>query len=141
MLRTARGIAKQALPAEVVHWYRRRRLLRHYFRTLGEELWQQRIRATTEDVQGRLEAARKGFTDATVKEIINRTDILLQALERKIEGLTARHGNQIRALREEMNSMRQEIVALRAQVASVEVPGALEPAGTPDGTAELAGSD
>lgn len=142
MLGAVRRVAKGVLPPKVLHWYRRRRELRIYFRTVGDDLWQQRIRFTSQELQGRAEAARQGFTHATVREMVERTDILLEAMERKIEGLTARHGSQIRALREEISGIRDDIVALRAQMAgSSETAPALEAAGTSEGTSELTRPD
>jgi hypothetical protein len=87
------GIAKRVLPKRFVRWYRRRRALRKYLRALAYEVYERQVRIELDDLEGRIAARRDGFYERLVKEVLERTDLILQELDRRIEGLTSRHGN------------------------------------------------
>jgi len=104
-----RDLAKKILPKRFVEWYRRRRAVRQYLRSLGYEIYERTIRLELEDVEGRIAARRDGFYERMVADVLERTELVLQELDRKIEGLTARHGNEIRELRREVQALRDAI--------------------------------
>ena len=113
MRRSLAGIAKRVLPRRFVRWYRRRRSLRKYLRALAYEVYERQVRIELDDLEGRMAARRDGFYDRLVKEVLERTDLILQELDRRIEGLTSRHGGELRRLRAEVDSLRSEVESLR----------------------------
>jgi hypothetical protein len=106
-----RNIAKKVLPKPVLEWYRRRRAVRQYLRSLGFEIYDRTVRLELEDVEGRIAARRDGFYERLVHDVLERTELVLQELDRKIEGLNARHGNDLRELRMEVQALRENLAA------------------------------
>ena len=104
-----RNIVKRVLPAPALEWYRRRRAVKQYLRSLGYEIYDRTVRLELEDVEGRIAARRDGFYERLVHDVLERTELVLQELDRKIEGLNARHGNEIRELRAEVLSLRETL--------------------------------
>jgi hypothetical protein len=117
------SIGKQVLPDFVVDWYRRRRMLRRYLKQLGFELYNRQNQLDPEELEGRLAAARDGFYQGLVKDVLERTDLVLQALDRRIEGLTARQASEVRELERQVSDLRGSVDALRSELSR-------QPAGT-----------
>jgi hypothetical protein len=111
-----RGIAKTILPDRSLHWYRRRRAIRNYLRELGVELYDRRVRLQLEDLEGRIIARREGIYEQLVKDVLDRTELIIQQLDRRIEGQGARHGKELRTLREEMDALRAAVEAISARL-------------------------
>lgn len=116
-------IAKAILPDRAITWYRRRRATRRYLQALGYEIYHRQVRLDLEDLEGQVAARRDGFTDRLVKDILERTELILQGLDRRIEGLSARHGGQLRDLTAELAALRAEVQALRADLEALEARG------------------
>jgi hypothetical protein len=127
---TARTTIKKFTPERTVAWYRRRRELRIYNRELGDNLWLQRLRTLDAQKTGKAitaeEMVGEGNSGAwlawAVHDIVERNDIVLKAMERKIEALTARHGQQIRNLRDDVQGLRDDVDALRKEIAASREP-------------------
>jgi len=108
-------------------WYRRRREVKIYLHELGDNLWLQRLR--TIDLQQRgepvtaEEMVMEGGTGAwlawAVRDIVERNDIVFKAMERKIEALTARHGQQIRNLRDQVEAIQGHLTAIEGHLAEL----------------------
>lgn len=128
MRRYVLSVAKRVLPNRFIEWYRRRRALRRYLTALAYEIYDRGIRLELDDLEGRIAARRDGFYDRLVKDVLERTEIVLQELDRKIEGLMARHGSELRHLQAEVTELRTRAHALQEQLAS---PG-------PDGASRVA---
>jgi hypothetical protein len=109
-----RQFAIRILPKRFVEWYRRRRALKHYLTALAYEIYDRGIRLELEDLEGRIAARRDGFYDRLVKDVLERTELVLQELDRKIEGLIARHGGELRHLQAEVAELRTSLEALRS---------------------------
>lgn len=114
MRRKLAAFGKRVLPASFVDWYRRRRALRRYLRQLGFELYNRRNQLDPEELEGRLAARRDGFYEGLVRDVLERTDLVMQQLDRRIEGMTARHGSQVHDLRREVAELRERMEALLA---------------------------
>ncbi len=110
------GVAKRVLPTEFVDWYRRRRATRRYLRTLGYEIYDRQVRMQLEDLEGRIAASRDGFYEQLVKDVVERSDLIIQELDRRIEGLAARHGKELRVLRRQVDALRTELGELREAI-------------------------
>jgi hypothetical protein len=110
-----REIAKRVFPAWFVDWYRRRRLVRNYLRALGHELQERRyaMLGGNDDLEDVVAARHDGFYQRAVQEILDRCDLVLQQLDRKIEGVTARHSNELRTLREEVAALKASLESLK----------------------------
>jgi hypothetical protein len=106
-----RDIAKKVLPDRFVHWYRRRRIVRSYLRELGYEMYDRNVRLELEDLEGRIAARRDGFYQQMVRDVLERTELILQELDRRIEALGARHGNELRELRREIRALQEAVGA------------------------------
>jgi hypothetical protein len=111
------SIGKQVLPDPVVEWYRRRRMLRRYLKQLGFELYNRQSQLDPEELEGRLAAARDGFTQGLVRDVLERTDLVMQTLDRRIEGLTVRQSSEVRDLEHQLSELRASMEALRAELA------------------------
>jgi hypothetical protein len=130
-----RDVAKKVLPLSAIERYRRRRQVRAYLKALGYELHERQTRLDQEDIEDQIAARHDGFYQRAVKEVLDRTELVLQALDRRIEGVAARHGNEIRDLRDEVADLRASVDALRGAPAAPDASPAPEPASsltTPD---------
>jgi hypothetical protein len=112
-------IAKAILPYRFIEWYRRRRAARRYIEALGYEIYDREIRLELEDMEGRVAARRAGFSQRIIKDILERTDVVLQGLDRKIEGTSARHGRSLRELEAQVEALRAEVDRLMAELEAV----------------------
>lgn len=109
------GIAKKILPDRFVGWYRRRRALRKYLRDLAYEIYDRQVRLDLAELEDHTTQRRHGFQERVMRDLLDRTDVILQELDRRIEGLTARHGNELRGLREDLESLRSELSRLESR--------------------------
>jgi hypothetical protein len=107
---------KRLMPDEWVHAYRRHRMRRRYLRGLGYELYDRQVRLSLEDFEADVAERPSGFHDELARDVLARTDAVLQGLDRKIEGVSARHGTELRKLREDLEATRSELAALRDEV-------------------------
>ena len=119
-----RDIAKRILPKRFIEWYRRRRALKHYLRALAYEIYDRGIRMELDDLEGRIAARRDGFYERLAKDVLERTELVLRELDRKIEGTGARQGSELRLLQAEVESLRASLAALVASPSSVTPVGA-----------------
>jgi hypothetical protein len=118
---TLREIAKKVLPESVVERNRRRRTLRRYLRTLSYELYDRQQKMDVEYLEGIILARRPDLTERMLQDVLERTDLVLQQLNRQIEGLRARHGNELRELREEVAAVRASLAELERQLRTAPV--------------------
>ncbi|MBI4261458.1 MAG: hypothetical protein HY658_12935 [Actinobacteria bacterium] len=107
----ARGVAKKVLPERSVDWYRRKRATRQYLEALSYELLERETRL--DHLEGRVAARRDGFYQRIVTDVLERTEIILQELDRRIEGLSARTGQRLSGLEDRLGELAEEMRALR----------------------------
>jgi TolA-binding protein len=131
----ARRGAVKMTPKPLVTRTRRKRAMKRYMKALSYELLE---RETQLDyIEGRVAARRDGFYARMVREVLERTEMILQELDRRIEGVSARGGERMNAIEEQLFQLRDEIgrlrqlsdpelrdVALRARAEVPEVPSA-----------------
>jgi hypothetical protein len=129
LVRWLRSIAKKVLPDSFVEWYRRRRAMRAYLKELSHEVYDRGIRVELDEVEERVAARREGFYGRLVKDVLERTELILQQLDRRIEGVSARHGTELEELRNEVSALRAAIADLQQAVG--ERPRASEPVRVP----------
>jgi hypothetical protein len=110
------AVAKAVLPDKFIEWYRRRRALRRYLRALAYEVYHRQVRIDLRELEGRIAARRDGFYERMVKDVLERTELILQELDRRVEGLSARHGSELRAQRREIAALRERLLALNPPV-------------------------
>jgi hypothetical protein len=117
---------KRLAPERTIAWYRRRRELRIYNRELGDNLWLQRLRTLDAQKSGTPISAEDMVAEGNssgawlawaIHDIVERNDIVLKAMERKIEALSARHGQQLRNLRDELEGIQGRLEAIQGQLA------------------------
>jgi hypothetical protein len=99
-------------------------MVRGYLRDLGFEMYDRSMGPEQEDVEGRIAARRDGFYQQMVRDVLERTELILQELDRRIEALGARHGNELRELRQEVRAI-QEIVGRASTTPATEPLGDL----------------
>lgn len=116
-------VAKKVLPRGAIDGYRRRRALRRYLRSLSHEIYDRHLTIRVEDVEGTVLASRPEITERLTRDLVARMDVVMQELHRQIEGLRARHGTELRELREELEKLRAALEELHARV-SVGEPAA-----------------
>lgn len=113
-MRAFREFLKRVLPRPIVNWIRRRLALRRYLRAISLELMYRDTRL--DDLDGQIAARRDGFYERLVREVLERTDLVLQQLDRKIEGVSARDGERLDALERELTEMRDALERLRTVI-------------------------
>jgi hypothetical protein len=117
-VRWFREFLKKTLPTPIVSWLRRWLGTARYLRFMSYEVSRRQSRLETgshlETLESRLAARRDGFYQQMVKEVVERTDLVLQQLDRKVEGQGARHAERLGALEEELARLRTAVDELRA---------------------------
>jgi hypothetical protein len=98
--------------------YRRRRSLRRYLKSIAYEVYDRNRTFELEELEGELLARRPDITSRLMKDLLTRTDILIQQVDRQVEALRARHGGELRELRADIESLRSALDALRSEVES-----------------------
>jgi hypothetical protein len=147
-----REFLKKTLPTPIVNWLRRWLGTARYLRFMSYEVSRRQSRLETgsplETLESRLAARRDGFYQQMVKEVVERTDLVLQQLDRKVEGQGARHAERLRALEEEMSQLRIAVDELRTVLERTTAPSehpaprpARERAGRRSAGRKLAASD
>ena len=116
MRRTLVRIGKKILPESAVDAYRRRRALRRYLRSLSFEIYDRQVKRHVEELEDAVLTRRPDITERLMKDLLDRTDLLLQQLHRQIEGLQARHGGELRELRDESERLRSALEELQARL-------------------------
>jgi small-conductance mechanosensitive channel len=109
-----REFAKKNLPKPLVEWIRRRRALRLYLKELGYEIYYVQTRLDNQELEERIAARGGGAYGRLVKDVLERTDLLLQQLDRRIEGLNARSSSDLRDVRAAIEELRASVEELRA---------------------------
>jgi hypothetical protein len=133
------AIAKRVLPGPFVQWYRRRRAARRYLKALGYELYDRQTRLSMQEAEGRVAAAQTRFYGQFMKDVLERTDLILQELDRRIEGVSTRHGAELATLRREVAELRARLEA-RTGADPAAVEGATVEVGVAAGPAPPGGS-
>jgi hypothetical protein len=111
---SVRNAAKKFMPGGALERYRRRRALRRYLRSLSYEIYDRQQKFRVEELEGTLIARRPDITERLMKDLLDRMDLVLQQLHRQVEGLGARHGNEIEGLRTEVDQLKAVVEELRA---------------------------
>jgi hypothetical protein len=110
-----RDVVKWILPTPALEAYRRRRALRRYLRSLAYEIHDRNRTYALEEIEGQLLARRPDLTKRLMHDLLRRSDLLIQELDRQIEALRARHGSQLAELGREVEALRASLEALRAE--------------------------
>ena len=113
-MQSIRSALKKALSDPIVFRYRRRRAIRRYIRELGYEVYDRTIRLEREELEERIIARRHGFYDRLVRDVLERTQIVLGRLDERIEAVSARQGEEIIRLQEELAAIRSSMADLQA---------------------------
>lgn len=89
--------------------------MRRYLSDMADELLGRhaRLEAVEEDLATR----PGGFYERVAKEILERTDLVLQQLDRRLEGQAARDDARLRRLEEETEALRRAVEELQAALA------------------------
>ena len=116
MARSLKAIVKKVLPRRAVDAYRRFHALRRYLRSLSHEIYDRDIRLRLEELEGTLMVRRPDITERIIKDVVNRTEVVLQQMHREIEGLRARHDGELRELREEVEQLRSALQELQVRI-------------------------
>jgi hypothetical protein len=131
-VRWLREFLKKTLPTPIVNWLRRWMGTARYLRFMSYEVSRRQSRLETgshlETLESRLAARRDGFYQQMAKEVVERTDLVLQQLDRKVEGQGARHAERLQALEEELARLRVAVEELGAVIQRSGAPAPEHPA-------------
>ena len=105
---------KKVVPPSFVHWVRRQRAAYRYMGALGEELYERHTRLDLENLEDRVVDGHPGFYERVTKELLERTELVLQELDRKIEGVAARQGGDLRDLKREVEAIKARLDEIEA---------------------------
>ena len=108
-------IGKKILPESAVDAYRRRRALRRYLRSLSFEVYDRQVKRHVEELEDAVLTRRPDITEKLMKDVLDRTDLVLQQLHRQIEGVRARQGKEIGELRSEVERLQSMVGELRSR--------------------------
>ena len=111
-----RKVGKRVLPGGAIEGFRRLRALLRYLRTLSYEVYDRQKSYHVEELEGELIARRPDITERMMKDLLERTDILLQELHRQLEALRARQGTELQELRERVEELATQSAELRAEL-------------------------
>jgi hypothetical protein len=100
---------KRVLPDPILGWIRRRKAVRIYLKELGYELHNAETSLDPEEVEARLAARREGSFGLLLKDVLERTDLLIQQLDRRIEGFTVRFEGELRVLKAQVEELRDRL--------------------------------
>jgi len=106
-----RTFLKKTLPRPMVQWIRRQRAARRYLKALSYEMVERDTRL--DDIDARVAIHSDGFYQQMVREILERTDVVLHELNRRIEGQGARHDERLQALEEQIAELRRLVGQLQ----------------------------
>jgi len=109
------GMAKRVIPQSAIDAYRRRRALRHYLSSLSYEIYDRGVRHRVEELEGTILVRRPDITEKLMRDVLDRTDLVLQQLHRQIEGVRARQGKEIGELRAEVERLRSMVGELQSR--------------------------
>lgn len=109
-----RRVLKKLLPDRTVDRIRRKRATKRYLDAVSHELLERETRL--DDFESRLSGERDGFYQRIVHDVLERTEVVLQELDRRIEGLSARSGQRLTALEDRMVELAEELRRLREAV-------------------------
>jgi hypothetical protein len=112
-----RNFLKDVLPPSALEWLRKSSLRRwiltaRYLRYVSYEIQARSTRLETgqlEDLEARLVGPQGGLYRQIVEEVIERSDLLLKQLDRKLEGQGARQGERLRELEVEVKRLREAV--------------------------------
>lgn len=112
-MRHLRALAKRVLPRRFIEWYRRRRVLRYYLRDLSHDLLVRQTRLELGEIESEMATHRDQLRAAIAHDVLVRTDVLLQELDRHIEGVATRTGQRLDDLQAQLNELRGEMKRVR----------------------------
>jgi hypothetical protein len=127
-----RDFLKRTLPAPTVNWFRRWLGTIRYVRFMSQEVLRYKSRLETGSSGGPLDTPMADpFYQLIVREVVERSDVLLQQLDRKIEGQGARHGERLRVLEGELTRLRVAVEELREALDRRPPAGSADHPGSP----------
>jgi hypothetical protein len=94
--------------------FRRRRAIRRYLKELGFEIYDRSIRLDREDLEEQIIARRHGFYDRLVRDVMERTEIVVQGLDERVASISSRQGHEIDRLQGELAAIHTALDDLRA---------------------------
>jgi cob(I)alamin adenosyltransferase len=106
-----RTFLKRSLPRPLVQWIRRQRAARRYLKALSYEMVERDTRL--DDIDARVAIHSDGFYQQMVREILERSDVMLHELNRRIEGQGARHDERLQVLEEQIGELRRAVDRLQ----------------------------
>jgi hypothetical protein len=113
-MRQLRAFLKRVLPARFVDWYRRRRALRYYLRDLSHDLLVRQTALALGEIEEDMALHRDRLREAIAHDVLIRTDVILQELDRHIEGVATRTGQRLDDLQAQLERLREDLERLRA---------------------------
>jgi hypothetical protein len=121
-MQRVREFLKRALPRPIVEWIRRRKAVRTYVSELAYEIYYSNTSIDSEEIEARVAARGQGAYGTLLKDVLERTDLVFQQLDRRIEGSSVRTANELRQIRaeiQEIRSLLQDLQAGRPDSASI----------------------
>ena len=115
-MRAIKNLLKKFLPERHIESYRRRRAVRAYMRSLSYDIYDRQKKLRIEELEGRILARRPSLTHRLMKDLLERMDVVMEGFHRQLEGVRTRHGTELRALREDVESLRAALEALRGEI-------------------------
>jgi hypothetical protein len=110
-----RSVALKVLAPETADRLRRRRALRGYLRALSYQLVPDRLPLGAREGAFR---PRDAFYARVIREDLERTDAIIQARDRRIEGISARATERLMAVRSELEAIDRDVERLSGEPAS-----------------------
>jgi hypothetical protein len=97
--------------AALARAYRRRRAMRRYLQELSYEIVERQSRL--ESLEERIAAGRDGLYERIVSDVVQRTEVVLQELERRIGAVAGRTDQELAAVEKQLLDIAEQVAGLR----------------------------
>jgi hypothetical protein len=106
-----RETVPRMVPRPVAMAYRRRRAARRYVQDLSQEVLDRQARL--DHLEERVADRREGLYERIVSDVVSRTELILQELDRRIGTVAARTDRELAAVEEQLAEMAKQVARIR----------------------------
>jgi 50S ribosomal subunit-associated GTPase HflX len=107
------SVGRRLVPERVAQAYRRRRAAKRYLEEVSQEMLDRQARL--DQLEGDVAARRDGLYEHIVSDVVERTEVILSELGRRIDAVAARAERDLAALEDEVAELSKQVARIREQ--------------------------
>jgi hypothetical protein len=107
------SVARRLVPERVAQAYRRRRAAKRYLEEVSQEMLDRQARL--DQLEGDVAARRDGLYEHIVSDVVERTEVILSELGRRIDAVAVRAERDLAALEDEVAELSKQVARIREQ--------------------------